>query len=309
MEQGERISELVDRPKEEVDQELDDVVVVEQAPARRLGVMHVRDEDDGDSDGDVIMLREFQGPAFCAICMVDDVNLHQVSYYCNHKFCKDCILHSIKSSLTEVVKCPGCTAHGIPESFVGDMVQFKSICDLVDDANTNGLMDPGLVNKTFGRAVFSRAKQLKPFIPDSAYNGEPMECPACGTLTCSVLSVTAKEMVPYRCANPSCALVFCSDCLSELHIGKCSVSAPAPMPGVENCPRCKKAVTHIRDHGCHHVTCSCGHAFCWLCKKPGVDRCTCPVFCNSECDCQTCDTCRPGKPCPSCTNGCGMCQS
>jgi len=40
----------------------------------------------------------------------------------------------------------------------------------------------------------------------------------------------------------------------------------------KRCPKCSNAI--IKDRNCNHITCKCGHEFCWLCKRPWADHFT-----------------------------------
>lgn len=34
---------------------------------------------------------------------------------------------------------------------------------------------------------------------------------------------------------------------------------------VQKCPMCKEPIS--KNEGCIHMTCRCGHSFCWICLK------------------------------------------
>merc|ERR1712224_491216 len=50
-----------------------------------------------------------------------------------------------------------------------------------------------------------------------------------------------------------------------------------------NCSQCKHAVHKFT--GCNHMTCRCGHQFCYICGGPWEDKCIengCPQFDEDE---------------------------
>ena len=54
---------------------------------------------------------------------------------------------------------------------------------------------------------------------------------------------------------------------------------------VQNCPRCRRR--HWKEGGCPHMTCPCGHQYCWYCRPhiclmPVHVMCThSPVWCTA----------------------------
>lgn len=89
-------------------------------------------------------------------------------------------------------------------------------------------------------------------------------------------------------ACPLCRTPICVPCRSVAHKGmSCSKwqSSAKSMGGSDvalrklakklqwrRCPRCRIVVE--RNEGCKHMTCRCGHQFCFLCGSTWLDQCT-----------------------------------
>lgn len=49
------------------------------------------------------------------------------------------------------------------------------------------------------------------------------------------------------------------------------------------CPSCLVPTTHARHDGCHHITCTCGHEWCYCCTRNWEDCRDCPQYCSKHC--------------------------
>ncbi|KAJ8601216.1 hypothetical protein CTAYLR_003286 [Chrysophaeum taylorii] len=89
-------------------------------------------------------------------------------------------------------------------------------------------------------------------------------------------------------AVPKTGIVACPDC-DRRYCGSCGNldhspnTCPPPSDGTDRwiakktkpCPKCKEAIE--KNLGCAHMTCRCGHQFCWLCLGP-YPNCHCNHF-------------------------------
>ena len=66
-----------------------------------------------------------------------------------------------------------------------------------------------------------------------------------------------------------CSIKYCSKCLMKAHIGHCDDSYAVFLWNRLNYRRCKKCGIFIeKNQGCNHITCRCGHQFCYICGEP-----------------------------------------
>ena len=74
------------------------------------------------------------------------------------------------------------------------------------------------------------------------------------------------------------------------------------------CPQCQMAIAHPRGHQCHHITCTCSHQWCYVCRGD-YGKCGClfqgSSYCGirngQDCGCLPCtDDCVNGQSCDTC---------
>lgn len=263
----------------------------------------------------------------CPICMNHVDFLYPLSFTCDHAICWPCIKNYVLTTLANsgsVVRCPMCRG-GAPQ------VWGKPEASFIPPA-AHGLIDPLLfmraakINKTGNKELvverFERSRQMEAFIHIGADGAAPLvlKCPLCCTWA---MGRVGQPIV--RCPNASCAVLVCTSCTEQAHLGKTCQEASGAAKAKEDmdtsiyimkiskqCPKCSLAIAHYRNHGCHHITCTgCTHQFCYLCLRTwGTDQCKCPMMCNDHCGCPLCEECKPGRiPCRACSGGCPVCLS
>ncbi|KAI0508518.1 hypothetical protein F5B22DRAFT_638725 [Xylaria bambusicola] len=194
----------------------------------------------------------------CSICAdekrVSEMPAHgRITGNCQHKAtaCKDCVSQWITSSMESVawdrLRCPECP----------QMLEFKDVENFATkDIFTN-------YDRLATKAVLESVKGFRWCLNPKCNAGEifpstcqKAKCHVCQNVTC------ARHNIPWH-RGETCdqydkrtRAQQKSARLSEKHIKK--IARP--------CPGCKKNINKYA--GCDHVTCVCGHEWCWLCFAP-----------------------------------------
>ncbi|MES1914489.1 MAG: hypothetical protein MHM6MM_006552 [Cercozoa sp. M6MM] len=77
---------------------------------------------------------------------------------------------------------------------------------------------------------------------------------------------------PIKVTCQACDRSYCASCQTQpFHAGNCTTKKhddwPQTSEEVQQCPKCSTRI--IKLEGCNHVACTtCGHEFCWLCRRP-----------------------------------------
>ncbi|KAL7712850.1 RBR-type E3 ubiquitin transferase [Entamoeba marina] len=187
----------------------------------------------------------------CEICFDDvDVSFFYKNPNCGHGFCLPCISEHVTKQINDantVVKCPS-----------GDCKQDIPYNDLV---NCGIIHDKVLLDKytnTLTRMHIDKD-------PNTRY------CEKCGTAMIGTRGLTLM-----RCSK--CNYAFCFKCKEPWH-ADCTCEQyrqwkidnakgdDAYAEFIKNhtkpCPKCRKPIQ--KNGGCNHMTCTCGHQFCWIC--------------------------------------------
>lgn len=103
------------------------------------------------------------------------------------------------------------------------------------------------------------------------------------------------EVICHACGHRSCFTHKCDwheglTCEQYDAAQPTSTTEPSSSSGYLQCPKCSHGIEKL--DGCDHVTCRCGHEFCWICQAPyegpnGIWKCGNSVHKN---------TCRHYRP-------------
>lgn len=100
----------------------------------------------------------------------------------------------------------------------------------------------------------------------------------CPTPNCTY-AFTKNGRKSFTC--PQCRNTYCTNCL-QTHPANINCNQAGKQGNdkwlqdhTKKCPQCKKNIE--KNNGCNHMTCKCGHGFCWECLARWK-TCTCPMI-------------------------------
>ncbi|ENH70770.1 Putative E3 ubiquitin-protein ligase ARI10, partial [Fusarium oxysporum f. sp. cubense race 1] len=167
---------------------------------------------------------------------------------CSHAMCQPCLIRSIRTAIKdESLFPPKCCGQAIPVDTTNTFIpeELLTECD-------NKREEYETTNRTY-----CSDKACSEFIPLRTIEAGIARCTRCETRTCL-------------------------NCLSEAHEGTCTddpesqrVIRLAEEHGWRRCEQCKNMVELT--HGCFHISCRCGHQFCYLCGRQWK-TCNCPQW-------------------------------
>ncbi|XP_076898859.1 E3 ubiquitin-protein ligase RSL1-like [Bidens hawaiensis] len=193
--------------------------------------------------------------SFCAICMDTKPasEIFENTNICSHLYCLDCIRGHVAAKIQEnraMVKCP--------------------------DPNCKGVIEPEACRFTVPNEVLERWEK---FLCESMIaESDKFYCPF---LDCSALLVNddGVAVTPSEC--PNCHRLFCAQCKVAWHCemncvefqslkkGKGSEKLLTDLANNQKWMKCSKCNFYVeRVDGCNHISCRCGHQFCYKCGKP-----------------------------------------
>ncbi|RKL48804.1 hypothetical protein BFJ70_g1746 [Fusarium oxysporum] len=167
---------------------------------------------------------------------------------CSHAMCQPCLIRSIRTAIKdESLFPPKCCGQAIPVDTTNTFIpeELLTKCD-------NKREEYETTNRTY-----CSDKACSEFIPLRTIEAGIARCTRCETRTCL-------------------------NCLSEAHEGTCTddpesqrVIRLAEEHGWRRCEQCKNMVELT--HGYFHISCRCGHQFCYLCGRQWK-TCNCPQW-------------------------------
>ncbi|KAJ3565443.1 hypothetical protein NP233_g7623 [Leucocoprinus birnbaumii] len=187
----------------------------------------------------------------CPICY--DTVAQPIEINCEHVYCSSCLRHYILSTLDN---------HSFPLKCMGN------------DATCNQPFSIPLIRRFLPPQRF---EQLITAAFTTHIDKNPETFKYCITPDCS--QVYRATALPHGLQCPSCFYEICTACHTEGHAGMtCLESRQHKDPeeqerlleawandnNVKRCPSCRAWVE--KTEGCHHMTCTCGIHFCWICS-------------------------------------------
>ncbi|KAK6541425.1 hypothetical protein TWF694_007236 [Orbilia ellipsospora] len=182
--------------------------------------------------------------AVCSICGDLSQSYRIFPLKCSHRYCIDClrdhILHSLSQPSNQPPRC------------CGESLPLKNAAEALMSTELDTLMDRCDAYESSKQVSCAKCKRdiLQGYIKDS-----------------SAYCVECKEFT-------------CTHCGLELHDGICEEDKGMEMlldtarrEGWSKCDKCNHLVELTV--GCFHMTCRCGHHFCYLCGKTWK-TCDCP---------------------------------
>lgn len=211
----------------------------------------------------------------CSTCGEDKHLSRMIEMDCSHNFCFDCMYIYVKSKVWSSrvpVKCPQLRCkHYISNSVWGSFIQstsFGSLEGALTETEARNLWrfycpfpDCSMLLHTH-QCSSSRETSL---IQSDIYC---IECPECCRLVCS------------RCQVPWHSSMRCEEYqnlpLDERNFGEITLHQLAQSNNWRRCQQCRQMIELAA--GCYHVSCRCGHEFCFSCGaeyRYGAQTCQC----------------------------------
>lgn len=192
---------------------------------------------------------EIQALPQCKICLMEMKAEDMMTLKtCKHSFHKECAkFHIIQSQ--EAMNLPvGCPEEGCKETLVEEVGKLLSYDELAAfrkvERKLQCMRDPYLYK-------FCPTPDCE-YIFTIDYSVNVQECEMCLKKYCTQCGLL--EHVDMTCAEAEEAVQDDIELLEVIQDAK-----------LKRCPECRFYIE--RYEGCHHMTCSCGHEFCFLCGE------------------------------------------
>jgi len=171
---------------------------------------------------------------------------------CGHRFCNSCWKTYVEMKINEGqsrrVTCMG----------------FK--CESMADEVIVGKFISGALKKKYKQSI------AESFVED---NKNAKWCPGKHCGRCVIVSIPPTTPLEVKC---NCGEEFCFACSAEHHLPcscdmlkkwlkKCEDDSETSNwlnSNTKDCPKCSKPIE--KNGGCNHMSCPCGHHFCWVCS-------------------------------------------
>ncbi|KAL0363727.1 UNVERIFIED_CONTAM: putative E3 ubiquitin-protein ligase ARI10 [Sesamum calycinum] len=214
----------------------------------------------------------------CSICCEEKLSSMMLTIKCSHKFCSHCMKTYVEGKLQSAqvpIRCPQlrckyCISASECRSFL-PVTSYESLERALAEANVlnsnkiycpypscSVLLDPHECSST--RASSS-----------SQSDNSCVECPVCQRFIC------------IDCGVPWHSSMTCEEYqnlpLEERDASDLTLHRLAQNKRWRRCQQCRRMIELT--HGCHHMTCWCGHEFCYSCGagyRDGQQTCQCAFW-------------------------------
>ncbi|KAK6534867.1 hypothetical protein TWF281_006166 [Arthrobotrys megalospora] len=235
--------------KRDPEQEISELKDILQVLAASIGWTQDWEEDAPTTSASASLKRYREElSSICNICNETYQNYAVFTLKCNHRYCVEClrdhILHAFSQPGSELPRCCG---EALPLTYAGEVLMENELNQLMDRR-------------------------------DAQESSKQISCVDCKK---DLLQGSIKDNSAY-CVD--CSKFTCVHCGKELHDGICPEDKDMAMlletaknEGWSKCGKCNHLVELTV--GCFHMTCRCGHHFCYLC---GAEWKTCGCPSSSE---------------------------
>ncbi|KAI1415369.1 IBR finger domain-containing protein [Hypoxylon sp. FL1857] len=188
------------------------------------------------ADGGTISQSEGEEVRTCEACRDDKYTAELARAPCQHEYCGSCLSHIFRNAMMdESLFPPRCCRETIP---LDENLAFLD-ADVVQEFGRKS------VEYSTPRRTYCHNTQCNAFIPPANYANDIATCTECGSKTCMTCKGASHED---GCPHDE-ELQQTLQMARDLHWQRCSSCG-----------------TYIEQNtGCNHMTCRCGHEFCYLC--------------------------------------------
>ncbi|KAM0001194.1 putative transcription factor C2H2 family [Helianthus debilis subsp. tardiflorus] len=196
--------------------------------------------------------------SFCGICMdtkTASEMFENTSSVCGHMYCSDCIRGHVAAKIKEnvtAVKCP--------------------------DLNCAGVIGPEACRSIVPKEVLERWENI--LCESVIMESDKFYCPF---KDCSAMLLDDGGVTVTQSECPNCNRLFCAQCKVPWHCGMGCIEYQSFKKGERSpddillldlaknkkwmkCSNCNYFVE--KTEGCQHISCRCGHHFCYGCGQP-----------------------------------------
>lgn len=191
---------------------------------------------------------------------------------CRHYFCKECWQDHIKQHIHHNLLATRCPAQGCSEVIgIDNMVQLfdssASTTPTTGVAGTAAETESSPVLKDIYREYLSSFVQ---FCPSLYWCPNPVGCT--GIIHVEVPPLQGQGVTCEVCHHPYCLRcsgdphrpATCDDMRSwRRYCSAEGANIAFILVRTKRCPKCHRDIE--KNGGCNHMTCKCGHQFCWVC--------------------------------------------
>ncbi|KAL2623076.1 hypothetical protein R1flu_003281 [Riccia fluitans] len=218
----------------------------------------------------------------CPICFekVPEIDTFEVKG-CSHRFCLSCLTQHIQirvKSSQVPVKCPQDCANSVDIDECRDILSHELLEAYAKRLTEASIPESERVYCPFFNCSSLMSKSDLTTSSEPSTSRQPKapvfgrtECMECHRLFC------AECRVPWH-AEMTCE-EYQSLPLDERDTEDIKLHKLADSNKWQRCAKCHRMIE--LDHGCYHMTCRCGHEFCYICGAPWVNKqatCKCKLW-------------------------------